>query len=360
MYHRHMTKYSNMSNWWCELPTAYNSVCGTAKFRVNPDDFIVDEELSFTPDGEGENVFLRIEKRGLTTEQVAKQLARFANVKLMDVGYAGLKDKNAVTRQWFSIRIPGKSEFEWQKLNDEKINILEINRNRKKLRRGVIKQNKFEIIVRDFDGNFEELISIAQLVSADGIPNYFGDQRFGNGCGNIEKALQIFNGEYKPKGKDKGRAERSIILSAARSYLFNEILSQRVQQQNWNKLLPGDAAIFDDNNSIFAVEELDEATTTRLASMDIHPAAALYGSGEFKTNGEPNKIESAVIDENSELAMGCKNNNMRMERRAMRLKVAGLVVEPVETGVVKFSFALKTGAYATAVLREMLSLQKVT
>ena len=357
MYHRHMTKYSNMSNWWRDLPTALDSVCGTAKFRVNHEDFIVDEELSFTPDGEGENIFLRIEKRGLNTEQVAKQLARFSNVKLMDVGYAGLKDKNAVTRQWFSIRIPGKTELDWSSLNNEQINIIEINRNRKKLRRGVIKQNRFEIIVQEFNGDFAELETVAKSISVNGVPNYFGDQRFGNNCGNIEKALQIFTGEYKPKGRNKGRAERSIILSAARSYLFNQILRERVRQQNWNKLLPGDVAIFDDNNSIFAPENLDELTNSRLDSMDIHPAAVLYGSGELKTTGEPNQIESTIIKENAELALGCKNNNMRLERRAMRLKVIGLTIEQLAAGQVKFSFALKTGAYATSVLREMLDLR---
>ena len=341
-----------MTNWWQNLPTAYDSICGKAKFRVIPEDFIVDEELSFTPDGEGENVFLRIEKRGLNTEQVAKQLARFANVKFMDVGYAGLKDKNAVTRQWFSIRVPGKTEFDWQKLNDEQISVLEISRNRKKLRRGVIKQNRFEITVREFDGDFANIKDIAQLISERGVPNYFGDQRFGNDCGNIEKAMHIFNGEYKPKTK----AERGIVLSSARSYLFNEILSRRVQQKNWNKLLSGDVAIFDDNNSIFAVEDLDDLTLLRLESMDIHPAAALFGSGEFKTSGAPFQVESSVVEENPKLALGCKNNNMKLERRAMRLRIIDLVVEQASAGVVRFSFALKTGAYATVVLREIVKI----
>ncbi len=343
-----------MSNWWGSLPTAYNSVSGTAKFRVFPEDFIVDEKLSFTPDGDGENIFLRIEKRELNTEQVAKHLARFADVKLMDVGYAGLKDKNAVTRQWFSVRIPGKVELDWKFLNDDKIKILEVTRNRKKLRRGVISQNKFQITVREFDGDYAKLESIAQKIIAGGVPNYFGDQRFGHDAGNVAKACQIFTGEYKPKGK----GERSILISAARSYIFNEILRKRIELNNWNNLLPGDVAIFDNNNSIFVVDEFDQTILTKLQEMDIHPAAALYGSGEFKTANDPYMIESAVVEDNMDLALGCKNNNLKLERRAMRLRVQDFTIEQLEPDAIRFAFALKSGAYATVVLREMLHLTK--
>ncbi len=347
-----MNKYSNLSNWWQSLPTAYNSVCGSAKFRVNPEDFIVDEELSFTPDGEGENVFLRIEKKGLNTEQVAKSIARFATVKLMDVGYAGLKDKNAITRQWFSVRIPGKVEHNWEELNSDNMMVIEITRNRKKLRRGVIKLNSFEITVRDYSGNLDQLDSVCKKIKAGGVPNYFGDQRFGHDAGNIDKAYQISTGEYKPKGK----GERGIILSAARSYIFNQILSKRVDADSWNKLIDGDIAIFDDSNSFFAVENIDQGLQHKVQEMDVHPAAALFGSGELKTMGLAQQVEEQVISDNNELALLCKNNNMRMDRRAMRLKVHDFECEQLSDNEIRFTFKLKTGAYATSVLREVLEL----
>lgn len=343
-----------MSSWWQELPTAYDSVSGTAKFRVTPEDFVVDEELSFTPDGEGENVLLRIEKRGLNTEQVAKTISRFANVKLMDVGYAGLKDKNAITRQWFSVRIPGKVELDWSQINDEQISVLEVTKNLKKLRRGVIKCNRFQIIVREFAGDYSALSKTVEKVKTGGVPNYFGDQRFGRGGANIEKAFDLFAGEYKPKG----RVERGILLSAARSFVFNTILSKRVERDNWDELLCGDVAIFDDNDSFFDIQELDQQTLAKLESMDLHPAAALFGSGEYRTTDMPNQIETEVVEQNIELASGCKNNNMRMERRAMRLCVQDLELEKISETELKFTFGLKTGAYATAVLREMINLTK--
>ncbi len=349
-----MNKYSNMSNWWQDLPTAYDSVSGAAKFRVNPEDFLVDEELSFIPDGEGENVLLRIQKRELNTEQVAKVLARFANVKLMDVGYAGLKDRNAITTQWFSVRIPGKVELDWSQVNDEQISVLEVTKNLKKLRRGVIKCNRFQIIVREFAGDFASLSEVVEKVKTCGVPNYFGDQRFGRGGANVEKAFDLFSGEYKPKGK----VERGMLLSAARSFIFNQILSSRVERGDWNQLITGDVAIFDNNDSFFDIQEPDDAMLAKLESMDLHPAAALFGSGEFRTTGVPNQVEAEVVEQNADLAKGCKNNNMRMERRAMRLSVHDLQLEKLSETELKFSFGLKTGAYATAVLREMVNLTK--
>jgi tRNA pseudouridine13 synthase len=193
----------------------YGSPSGVGKIRTVPEDFIVYESLAVEPSGEGEHVFLQIQKTSENTEYVARQLARFANVRQRDIGYAGLKDRHAVTTQWFSVWLPGKSEPDWMAFATDNMKVLHIVRHARKLKRGVLSGNRFEITIRDWQGDQAKTIGQLGLIKANGIANYYGEQRFGNQGQNVNKALTMFRGD-KVK-----REQRSLYLSAARSYLFN-------------------------------------------------------------------------------------------------------------------------------------------
>ena len=212
----------------------YGSPSGAGKIRTVPEDFIVHENLAFEPSGEGEHVFLQIQKTGENTENVARQIARFANVRQRDIGYAGLKDRHAVTTQWFSVWLPGKSEPDWMAFATDNIKVLQTVRHARKLKRGVLSGNRFEITIRDWQGDQAKTIGQLELIKTNGIANYYGEQRFGNQGQNVNKALAMFRGD---KVNENSAA---CIYPPSRSYLFNQILSERVTAGSWNKALSGD------------------------------------------------------------------------------------------------------------------------
>lgn len=134
-------------------PYVYGSPSGTGVIRSQPADFMVKEQLGFEPSGTGEHVFLQIEKTGENTDYVARLLARFAKVRQRDVGYAGLKDRHAVTCQWFSVWLPGQAEPNWAELASDNLKILHTIRHARKLKRGALAGNHFQIIIRDWQGD---------------------------------------------------------------------------------------------------------------------------------------------------------------------------------------------------------------
>ena len=198
-----------------DVPYAHGGPPLRGRMRVRDEDFVVDEVLGFSADGHGEHAFLEIEKRGANTEWVARQLARFANVAPMSVGYSGLKDRHALTRQSFSVHLPGLPDPDWGKIEVDGVRILGATRHSKKLKRGVHRGNRFRIVLRDLVGDRVEAELCLERVSSLGVPNYFGEQRFGNDGGNLRSAQALF------AGSRLGRSERGFALSAARSHVFN-------------------------------------------------------------------------------------------------------------------------------------------
>ncbi len=332
-----------------ELPYVYGSPSGQGKIRSLPEDFIVTEHLAFEPSGEGEHVFLFIEKTGENTDYVARQLAKFANVKQRDVSYAGLKDRHAVTSQWFSVWLPGKADPDWSQLTNEKIKVLQTVRHARKLKRGVLSGNSFKIVIRDWQGDTIKTEQQLNAIKADGIANYYGEQRFGHEGLNINKALALF------KGAKVGREQRSIYLSAVRSYLFNQILAQRVLAETWNQAVAGDYCVFDLGHSYFKAEQVNMDITRRLAAKEIHPTGVLWGKG----NAELLPVEQAVIAANAELAVGLVASGLEQNRRALRINVANLHWQFIDLSTLALSFTLPAGSYATAVLREIIGTQVV-
>ncbi|CAG0962918.1 tRNA pseudouridine synthase D [Anaerolineae bacterium] len=323
----------------------YGSPSSSGKIRTLPEDFVVIEHLSFEPSGAGEHVFLFIEKIGENTEYVARQLAKFAGVKQRDVSYAGLKDRHAVTQQWFSVIVPIKTELDWTAFNTESIKVLQAVRHIRKLKRGALSGNQFKITVRDWQGDKEKTEQQLEAIKTNGIANYFGEQRFGHEGQNIAKAIAMFQGEKV------GREQRSIYLSAARSELFNQMLARRVANQTWNQAVAGEYCVLNNSHSYFKVDVLTDELQERVSSHDIHPSAILWGKG----NAELYEIEQAVIAENQVLADGLLAEGLEQDRRALRVSVSDLMWQFHDDSLI-LEFSLPAGSYATAFLREVIEL----
>lgn len=335
-----------------ELPWAHAGPPLRARFKVEVEDFEVDELLGFEPTGEGEHAFLRIEKRGANTAWIAGRLARIAGVPPMAVGYAGLKDRHGVARQHFTVHLPGQGEPDWSLLAADGARVLLATRHRRKLPRGALAGNRFRIVLRGIQGDAEAAQSRLAAIAAEGVPNYFGEQRFGRAGGNVAAARAMF------AGRRVERAQRSILLSAARSHLFNTLLALRVQDGSWNRASEGDVFQLDGRGSVFGPEPLDEVLRQRVAAGEIHPTGPLWGSGTLRCSAAVAAREAAVASAEPELAAGLVAAGMAQERRALRLRVKSLAADWLAPDQLVLGFELPAGTYATVVLRELAQLDE--
>ena len=332
---------------------AHGEAIGHGLLKVNPGDFKVTEKLGFDLSGEGEHTYLYIEKVGINSEWLARQLARFAGVGAGDVGFAGLKDRQAITRQWFSIWLPGKPDPDWQQFAaslDEPVRVLEVNRHSRKLKRGGLAGNDFDILIRDANIDNSLLHARIEQINLYGVPNYFGPQRFGHNGDNISHCLAMFEKQRKFK-----RQQKSIYLSAARSFIFNEILSRRVQAGTWRNMLQGDIAKLDGSNSFFHVNAVDQQIEQRTLEMDIHPSAILWGKGRRQATGVAQQLENQTQQAWPLLCNGLEQFGVDIDYRNLRVAVINLVVSHYGNEL-SLQFFLQKGAYATSVLREIVAL----
>lgn len=319
-----------------------------ARIRGAPTDFIVTENIDFELSGDGEHDFLWIEKSGANTAWVARQLAAHAGVVANDVGYAGLKDRHAITSQWFSVRRPSGEGTDWAAFAAEGVRVIQIARHHKKLRRGAHRSNSFRIALRSpqIVEIRDEINSRLQIIEKHGVPNYFGEQRFGRDGGNIAMAEAVFAGRRVKRDK------RSIAISSARSLLFNAILDGRVRDETWDQLQSGDLANLDGSGSVFAVEDLTTDLTDRCNTLDIHPTGALWGNGAPLTTGDVASAELAAVAGHESLTGGLKSARVDASSRALRLPVRDLSLE-FDDDVLWLRFSLPKGGFATVVLREV-------
>jgi tRNA pseudouridine13 synthase len=323
----------------------------TATLRTTPEDFEVHEVLGFEPDGAGDHALLLIQKRNTNTEWLARNLAKFAGVKQVDVGYGGLKDRNAVTSQWFSVNLSGKIEPDWAQLESAELRVLRVARNRRKLKRGAHHGNHFVITLRDVTGDVSELDTRLQAIRDHGVPNYFGEQRFGIAANNIEQARAMFAGEIQVGDRHR----RGLYLSAARSLLFNAILSRRVADQSWNTGVHGDALMLEGTHSFFVADVIDATLAQRLQSGDVHPTGPLWGRGESAARLDARRIEDQVLTDFEIFRTGLEHAGLDQERRALRLLIQKLEWEFVTDRTLRLEFVLPSGAYATTVVRELIT-----
>ena len=319
--------------------------------RTHNSDFIVKEILPIQPSGEGEHHLVHIRKDGLNTNFVAEKLAKFSGVHLRDVTSAGQKDRHAVTDQWFGIRIPGKETPDWQDLGLEGVTVLEAHRHNKKLRTGALSGNRFKITIRNITDT-SELESRLQNIKQTGVPNYFGEQRFGHNGKNLEMARQMFAGK-----RIKDRNKRSIYLSAIRSNLFNHVVSKRLELHDTN-YLEGDCVQLTGSRSFFTAESWDDTLKGRLAENDIQLSAPMWGRGTLPAISEAADFEHSALAEFESDRDGLENAGLDQERRPMLLKPENLQYQ-IEDNTLIVEFALPAGCFATSVLRELVNVTDV-
>lgn len=302
--------------------------------------------LGFEPSGDGEHDFLLIEKQAANTTWAARQLAAHAGIPPRDVGFAGQKDRHSVSRQWFSVSRSRRDAVDWQTFSEPGLEIVEVARHSRKLRRGAHRANRFTIVVRGVDLERQQIDDRLGRIATAGVPNYFGEQRFGRAAGNLGLARKLFD------GRRLGRQQRSMALSAARAFIFNHILQQRVADGSWNRLLAGDSANLEGSGSVFSVTEVDEQLLQRVAELDLHPSGTLWGSGVSACSGSIAALEQAVADRLPGLAQPLERMAQRSQR-PLRMVVRELDWRHHDD-TLSLEFVLPRGGFATAVLREIV------
>ncbi len=326
-------------------PRAVEAPRCRATMRRSPEDFLVEEQLGFAPSGAGEHVLLRVRKRDANTGWVARELATLAGMRPHDVGYAGLKDRHAVATQWFTVPGRRRPVADWAGVTGEGFEVLEAHAHSRKLPRGALAGNRFEIVLRDLVGDTGALETQVQHAARHGVPNYFGPQRFGRDLSNLAMLLAL------PPDRQPAR----FVLSAARSLLFNAVLAARVAAGSWNRLRDGDRANLDGRNSVFAVPVVDAVLEQRAAELDLHPTGPLWGKGDPGVTGEIAELESRIAAQFPQACAAILAAGADAARRPLRLAVRDLRFEWLEQGTAcRVCFSLRSGSFATAVIREWL------
>lgn len=341
------------------LPRAWGEAPGQGVLKTAPDDFVVDEVLGFEPDGEGEHLFVEVEKRGLGTLEAQRWLADRFRLPLRNVAFSGMKDRQALTRQWFSLQLGVKAAREQATLavdtaalQGSGARVLRAAPNRRKLQRGSHRQNRFRLRIRDFAGDAEAVRERWQQLVEHGLPNYFGPQRFGHAGSTLLQAWQAGSSGTVPAARNA----RSLQLSAARAFLFNRVLAARIEQGTWNRAEAGDLVQLAGSASVFAAErETAQVLAARLAAGDIHPTGPMWGAGESPVTGEVARLEAQIAATWPALAAMLEEAGLRQERRALRMLLTDCSLA-FEGRDLLLAFALGRGSYATSVVRELLEL----
>jgi tRNA pseudouridine13 synthase len=316
-------RYTTLPTW----PNAYPASGASATLKLLNEDFIVTELPLRLPSGEGEHIWLDVEKNGANTVFVAQELARAAGVPDGHVGYAGRKDRYAITRQWFSIHLPKGETPDLVRLQHPEFKVLSQSRHVKKLRPGDLQGNRFRIVLRDVIGDRGAVETNLKAVASQGVPNYFGAQRFGHDGGNVEQGRAMLAREIRVRNpKNKG-----MYLSAVRSFVFNEVLALRIQQGLWGKTLPGDV--------------MDEAGG---------PTGPLWGRGRVITTDQAQRLENGVAERHATLCEGMEYAGLDQERRALVASPLALSWDWPQDNQLVLTFSLPAGNYATSVLNEVL------
>lgn len=319
--------------------------------KANPEDFLVVEDLGFEPDGEGEHILVRILKNGCNTRFVADALAKFLKIHAREVSFAGQKDKHAVTEQWLCARVPGKEMPDLTQFQLEGCLVLEYARHKRKLRLGALKGNQFTLVLREVKGR-DDVEARLQAIVERGVPNYFGAQRFGIGGSNLLGALRWAESGAPVRDRNK----RSFWLSAARSALFNQIVSERLKKPDFNQVVDGDALQLSGRGSWFVASVEEQAILqARVDARELMITAALPGSGDWGTQRDALEFEKAVLAEEIALQSLLEREKVEAARRAMLLYPQQMSWNWWDDVTVELRFWLPAGSFATSVVRELIN-----
>jgi len=325
---------------------------GTSRFKSSLDDFVVEEILGFEPTGEGEHCLVWVEKVDRNTNDVAAEFAKKLGIRKRLVNHCGLKDRNGITRQWFNLHLPGLPSPSAQDLDYEGVRVLKVTRNLRTLRRGCHQGNRFTIRLRDCTFTKEAAAVRWQMIIDRGVPNYFGPQRFGRDGGNIEQAIRLMTGEIEVRD----RALRGILISAARSLLFNAFVAKRIQLGAWNVPMEGEVFGFADNRSLVIPDNLRGDESDRVRNGTLELTAPLWGTGELLSQSQVRVFEEGVAKSFPDIVAGLAQFNLRQERRVIRLKPESSELTWAGDNTLVLRFDLPTGTYATTLLRELTEL----
>ncbi len=324
---------------------------GTGLLKANPEDFLVVEDLGFEPDGEGEHILVRILKNGCNTRFVADALAKFLKIHAREVSFAGQKDKHAVTEQWLCARVPGNVMPDLSQFQLEGCQVLEYARHKRKLRLGALKGNQFTLVLREVKDRADVEARLKAIVER-GVPNYFGAQRFGIGGSNLLGALRWAESGAPVRDRNK----RSFWLSAARSALFNQIVSERLKKPDFNQVVDGDALQLAGRGSWFvATDDELAALQARVDARELMITAALPGSGDWGTQRTALEFEQTTLADETALQSLLLREKVEAARRAQLLYPQQFSWNWWDDVTVELRFWLPAGSFATSVVRELIN-----
>jgi len=329
---------------------------GSGIIRSSNSDFRVWEQSNSKPEGVGEHLWVLLRKDGWTTVAVSDLLSRWARVPKKQIGYAGQKDRHAITEQWFSVHLPGRpdpsKEWNWP----EGIQILKMKRHNRKLRRGALVGNRFQITIRQCSDERKEIEWKLQLITQYGVPNYFTEQRFGRDGQNVQRAKAFFAARNR-----FSKHTRSMLISAARSGMFNQVLAARVIGHDWDQACKGDLMMLSGSHSVFLLEEVDAKIIQRVKAGDMHPTGPLPGEkNKLSVQAEILELEEKVLKAEPALMRGLIEQRVKASRRPLRVIPASLKAQWKDESTLRLEFTLPAGSYATAVLRELFYYTDVT
>lgn len=331
-----------------------------------PEDFRVDEVLGFDPEGAGSHALFWVEKTGLTTPQMIGKLSRLAKVHERDIGFCGLKDKQAITRQWVSMPL-GPDDPTWLEELPEGIRILSWARHPKKLRRGIHQGNHFTLTVRNVQGDDPAFAQRLAEIRTQGFANYFAEQRFGTDARNLDLLFKLGATPAAQSGK-VGRSDRNWGISTLRAVIFNAVLSQRIAAGTVSVAQAGDLAQLAGSHSRFLITDEERAhAQQRLVEQDIWLTGPLWGAEETPARGQVQTDEARIAgDMLTRYGQESWQHHLTewrvdQDRRPLMVPASNLmaVFQPDESGqmTLEISFTLKSGSYATALLRELVVLE---
>ncbi|OTA21976.1 tRNA pseudouridine synthase TruD [Xenorhabdus beddingii] len=334
-----------------ELQWLYGRPEATGVVKASPEDFIVREDLGFSPDGEGEHLMVHIRKTGCNTQFVADNLARFAKIPPRSVSYAGLKDRNAVTEQWFCLHLPGKQDPDLTAFQLEGCEVLATSRQKRKLRIGALKGNGFTLVLRAISDR-QSVEKRLQQISQTGVPNYFGEQRFGRDGQNLVQAQRWAANEIQVRERNR----RSFYLSACRSAMFNAIASIRIAQNNHQQVLNGDVLQLTGRGSWFVADDAELVVLQqRVMDGELQITAPLPGDKALGTQHQALDFEQQSLLDYESLWALVKRERVESARRAMLVKPLDLRWEWRDDQTVTLHFSLPSGSFATSVVRELIN-----
>lgn len=321
------------------------------RIKASPEDFRVDEVPAYAPCGSGPHLYLRVEKRGRTTREVVRALAGLLGVPERDAGWAGLKDKQALTTQWLSF--PAAADPDPAALSGEGFRVLEVSRHGNKLRAGHSRGNRFTVAVRG--GDLLRARPCAEALAARGLPNFFGAQRFGVEGRNAEVGKAILLGAPTPEARKAARDRflRRLCISAFQSLLFNRWLAERIADGLFSRALAGDVMKKLETGGLFTCTD-PAADGPRVDRLEISPAGPIFGHRMLPAVGEAAVRETRVLAQGGVALQDFARGGGEAEgtRRAARLPLH-VELSPLEGGYAA-SFVLPKGSYATVVLGELV------